>query len=151
MYVGSILDEINVLQDEATPFYVDNNRALMMGNAQQPTRHTKHMDIQKLVIQDWVQGDLITMKWISTSDNYADAVRKLMGCQLHYRHSDYILGKNIPLFAENICGNKSLLIDGSLDKPQPLGSSDHFLCSPKHGGKIPKGVRLANYPLSKPK
>ena len=68
-----------------------------------------------------------------------------MGCQLHYRHSDYILGKCIPLFAEKICGNKSIN-DGSLDKSQPLGSNDHALCSPEHGGgKIHKGDGITNH------
>ena len=40
LYVRSILDEIGLSQDEATPLFIDNNGALMMGNAQQPTRRT---------------------------------------------------------------------------------------------------------------
>ena len=40
IYVRSILDEINIPQNQATPLYIDNNGALMMGNAQQPTRRT---------------------------------------------------------------------------------------------------------------
>ena len=84
LYVRSILDKIGIAQDHATPLFIDNNGALMMGNAQQPTRRTKHMDIKKLVLQDWVQRDLIIMKRINTNDNYADALTKPMGRQLHY-------------------------------------------------------------------
>ena len=34
LYVRSILDEIGIPQDKATALYIDNNGALMMGNAQ---------------------------------------------------------------------------------------------------------------------
>jgi hypothetical protein len=37
LYVRSILDEIQLPQEQATVLYIDNNGALMMGNAQQPT------------------------------------------------------------------------------------------------------------------
>jgi hypothetical protein len=48
LYVYSILDELEVLQHHDTTLFIDNNGALMMGNAQQPTRRTHHMDINKL-------------------------------------------------------------------------------------------------------
>ena len=37
LYIQSILDKINVPQDEATTLFIDNNGALLMANAQQPT------------------------------------------------------------------------------------------------------------------
>ena len=37
LYVRLILDEINIPQEEATSLFINNNRALMMANAQQPT------------------------------------------------------------------------------------------------------------------
>ena len=46
LYVRSILNEIGVDQNEATTLFIDNNGALLMGNAQQPTRRTRHMDIK---------------------------------------------------------------------------------------------------------
>ena len=79
IYIRSILDEIGIPQDMATALYIDNNGALMMGNAQQPTRRTRHMDICKLVLKDWVQHDLVIMKHIGSSDNYSDAMTKPMG------------------------------------------------------------------------
>ena len=50
LYLRSILDEINMPQDQASTIYIDNNGALMMANAQQPTRRTRHMDIKKIII-----------------------------------------------------------------------------------------------------
>ena len=57
------------------------------------------MDIKTFALQDWIEKDLILMKRINTADNYADALTKSMGRQLHYRHDNYILGKIIPLYA----------------------------------------------------
>ena len=99
LYVRSILNEIGVPQNEATTLFIDNNGALLMGNAQQPTRRTRHMDIKHFSLLDWIERELIIMKRINTSDNSADALTKSLGRQLHYRHTDYILGKSIPSYA----------------------------------------------------
>jgi hypothetical protein len=40
---------------EATVLFEDNNSALLMANAQQPTKFTQHMDIKTFILQDWVQ------------------------------------------------------------------------------------------------
>jgi hypothetical protein len=40
LYVRSILDEINVPQEEATTLFIDSNGAIMMGNAQQSMQRT---------------------------------------------------------------------------------------------------------------
>ena len=99
LYVRSILDEIGVPQNEATTLFIDNNGALLMGNAQQPTRRTRHMDIKHFSLLDWIERELIIMQRINTSDNSADALTKSLGRTLHYRHTDYILGKLIPSYA----------------------------------------------------
>ena len=40
------------------------------------------------------------MKFISTSDNYADGMTKQTGRQLFYRHFDYILGNLKPSYID---------------------------------------------------
>ena len=100
LYVRSILDEINFDQDCATPLYIDNNGALMMGNAQQPTRRTRHMGLKKFALLDWIKRDLIIMKRVNTSINSADSMTKQTGKQLFYRHFDYILGKVKPSYVK---------------------------------------------------
>ena len=99
LYIRSILNQIGVNQNEATTLFIDNNGALLMGNAQQPTRRTRHMDIKHFSLLDWVERDLVFMKRINTADNCADAMTKALGRTLHYRHNDYILGKIIPPYA----------------------------------------------------
>ena len=69
-----------------------------MANAQQPTKRTRHMDIKTFALQDWVERDLIRLKRINTSDNYADVMTKATGRTLFYRHMNYILGKIPPSY-----------------------------------------------------
>ena len=120
LYVRSILDEINLPQHAATTLFIDNNGALMMGNAQQPTRRTRHMDIKKFVLIDWIEHDLLIMKRIATNDNYSDTMTKQVGRVLHYRHFDYILGKIKPRYTR-------FQMSAS-----PLGTIHR--CSYEHGG-----------------
>lgn len=52
LYLQSIFDDIGVPQHEATVILEDNTGALMMANAKQPTRRTKHMDVRHFALQD---------------------------------------------------------------------------------------------------
>ena len=98
LYVRSILEEIGLPQQSATVLYEDNQGALLMANAQQPTKRTRHMDIKTFVLQQWVERDLIRLKRISTSDNYSDVLTKATGRTLFHRHMNYILGKIPPAY-----------------------------------------------------
>ena len=100
LYVRSILDEINIPQENATVLHIDNNGALLMGNAQQPTRRTKHVDIKKFALLDWIQHDLLIMQRINTTDNCADSMTKSLGRILHYRHFDYVMGHIKPTYTD---------------------------------------------------
>ena len=98
LYVRSILDQLGIPQDEATTLYEDNQGALLMANAQQPTKRTRHMDIKTFALQEWVERDLIRLKRINTTDNYSDVMTKATGRTLFYRHMNYILGKITPSY-----------------------------------------------------
>lgn len=148
LYVCSILEEINIPQDKATSLHIDNNGALMMANAQQPTRQTRY--IKKFALLDWVKQDLILMKQIGTSSsNCADTMTKQTGHQLFYRHFDYILGKVIPKYAQvqrTTTSQVSTLDDQAYETYMTntnamitvpiLSHNLNFQCSFKHGGDI---------------
>ena len=85
-------------QQHATILYEDNNGALLMANAQQPTRRTRHMDIKKFALLDWVEQDLMILQRINTAENAADAMTKPLGRQLFYRHADTIMGRRVPQY-----------------------------------------------------
>jgi len=59
LYLRSLLEEIGLLQEDATVLFEDNQGALLMANAQRPTKRTRHMDIKTFGLQDWVQRDLL--------------------------------------------------------------------------------------------
>ena len=97
LFFRSLLHDLGYEQPDATILYEDNNGALMMANAQQPTKRTRHIDIKHFSLLDWVERDLLILKAISTSDNAADAMTKPLTKQLFYRHTDTLLGRRVPL------------------------------------------------------
>jgi hypothetical protein len=84
LYFRSILDDIHMPQHHATILSEDNNGALLMTNAQQPTRRTRHMDVKTFAILEWVEQDLLLLENIRTSDNAADTMTKSLAKQLFY-------------------------------------------------------------------
>ncbi len=88
-----------------TVLYEDNQEgALLMANAQKPTKRTRHMmDTQAFALQSRVDQDLISIKRIDTSDNYSDGMTKALSRTLFYRHNDYVIGRVLYLtILENI-------------------------------------------------
>ena len=100
LYVRTILSQIGIPQNDATVLHIDNNGALNMANQQQPTKRTRHIDIKHFVIQDWVERDLLFLRRITTTDNYADALTKNLGRTLHHKHFDYLMGRIRPSYAD---------------------------------------------------
>jgi hypothetical protein len=96
LYVRSILEEIGIAQTAATTLYEDNRGALLMANAQQPTKNTRHIEVRLFALQDWVEMDLIKLYQISTHDNYSDGMTKALARTLYNRHMNYIMGEIIP-------------------------------------------------------
>ena len=48
LYLCNILEEIGFPPRHATVIYEDNAAVIEMANAQRPTRHTKHMELEQL-------------------------------------------------------------------------------------------------------
>ena len=57
LFLRSFLEDLGIPQEEATVLHEDNAGALLMANAQQPTRRTRHMDIKHFSLLDWVERD----------------------------------------------------------------------------------------------
>jgi hypothetical protein len=96
LFFRSLLQDLSIEQPHATILYEDNNGALLMANAQQPTCRTHHIDIKKFSLLEWVEQDLIILESIKTSDNAADTFTKSLVRQLFYRHVDTIMGRRTP-------------------------------------------------------
>jgi hypothetical protein len=102
LYLRTILEQIGLEQEKATIIYEDNQGALLMAKAGQPTKRTKHIDIKHFAIQQWVEKDLLDFRRISTHDNSADAMTKATPKTLFYRHMNHIMGKLIPSYATHM-------------------------------------------------
>jgi len=100
LYLRSILNELGITQDSATPLYEDNAAAIAMANTSRPTRRTRHMDIQHFALLYWVATDHLILMAISTHDNPADGLTKSLGPHLFARHSITMLGKRKPSYCE---------------------------------------------------
>ena len=48
-------------QCEAIIIHEDNQGALLMANIGQPTKRTRHMDINHFALQQWVEQELIIL------------------------------------------------------------------------------------------
>ena len=123
-YVRSILDEIGVPQDFATALYIDNQGALLMADAKQPTKRTRHMDIKHFKIQEWVERDIVSMRRIATKANVSDALTKPLSVDVFHRHMDRIMGNCIPPYSKHFRQQYS----GQL--------GPHVSCSSEHGGGV---------------
>jgi len=98
LFYRSLMQDIGLEQTDATILFEDNTGALMMANAQQPTRRTRHMDIKHFALLDWVEQDMLVLETIPTTDNVADAMTKTLGKNLFYRHYDTYMGLRIPTY-----------------------------------------------------
>jgi hypothetical protein len=52
-YLHSILHELNIIQQQPMPLYVNNQAAIAMANARKPTDCSCHIDIQHFALQEW--------------------------------------------------------------------------------------------------
>jgi hypothetical protein len=96
LYLRTILEEIGLRQSDATILFEDNQGALLMANAQRPTKRTRHMDIKHFLIQQWVAEDLLCLQRIATADNFSDSLTKAQGPTLFHRRMNYIMGRIVP-------------------------------------------------------
>ena len=101
--------QIRIPQHHATILYEGNQGALLMAQAGQPTKRTKHIDIKHFAIQSWVEQDLLQFNRIQTSDNLADALTKATARTLFYRHTNHIMGKIIPSYVNFVKQSKILM------------------------------------------
>ena len=100
LYLRTILEEINVPQEHATTLYEDNDGALLMANAGQPTRRTRHIDIRYFALLDWVERDLLALEEIHSPENCSDPLTKAVGKNDFWKHYDILMGRKIPKFVE---------------------------------------------------
>ena len=89
-------------QDHATTLYEDNDGTLLMANAGQPTRRTRHIDIRHFALLDWVELDLLALEEINSPENFSDPLTKSVGKNDFWKHYDILMRRKVPKFVENV-------------------------------------------------
>jgi len=140
LYLRTILEEMGVEQHEATVLYEDNQGALMMANAQQPTRRTRHLETATFAIQDWVARDLVDLHYVESSKNSSDGMTKPLARILFYKHFDVLMGRRVPTqFQGTLLTNnarKMKRTDGN-DEQQKEGIDTTMNSKDSHANDLP--------------
>ena len=84
LHLRTIMQEIGLPQHHTTILYKDNQGALLMVQAGQPTKHTKHIKTYHFALQSWVEQHLLTFKHINTTDNSSNTMTKATARTLFY-------------------------------------------------------------------
>ena len=113
LYLRSILHDLGISQDNATLLYEDNQGALLMANAGQPKKRTRHIDIRHFALQEWVERDLLVLSHIPTANNCADTLTKSNTRIIFHRHHDlrwFLLGRQRTQSELVVVANVSLIM-----------------------------------------
>lgn len=95
LYIRSVLDEILVLQRDATVLFKDNLGTVNMSHADHPTKWARHMDIKFFSLLDWVESDLLLLEPIEMAKNHSDLMTKSLRRILFHHHVDVLMGRII--------------------------------------------------------
>ena len=87
-----VMTELGYPPSGPTSIYEDNQAAIAMINEDRPTTRSRHIDIQHFAIQEWRSRGIITMVYIPTTINPADASTKALSWILHSRHVRRAMG-----------------------------------------------------------
>jgi hypothetical protein len=79
--------------------HADNNGAIQMSNAHQPTKRTRHVAIKSFAILQWTEEDLIKYEKIASAINPSDSLTKMTGRYKFYEHFDILMGYRRPDYA----------------------------------------------------
>ena len=96
LHLRSIPQELGCTQHSPTTLYTDNQGALFMANAEQPTRRTRHMDTKNFATQHWTKEEHVTLEPVATHGNASDHFSKALGRTKFYKQTDIVMGRREP-------------------------------------------------------
>jgi hypothetical protein len=98
VYLRWILEEIGIIMKAPTPILADNQGAVKLANAHQPTRRTRHVEMKHFIILQWTDDKFIDFVHTSTDENYSDSLSKPTGRTKFYEHTDVFMGRRKPAY-----------------------------------------------------
>jgi hypothetical protein len=119
LYIRSIMEELQLEQILPTQIAVDNRGAQRMTNAQQPTKHTRHVDMKEFVILQCTEEEWITYENVPSALNPNDSLSKPTGRTKFYEHRDILMGRRRPQYVAPLKAFK-IIIDSTYRNPCEL-------------------------------
>ena len=80
-----------------------------MANAQQPTRRTRHVDMNQFIILEWTEAERLKYVDCPGKFNVSDSLSKPTGCIKHYQHHNILMGRRRPKNSKNLHAYKTHL------------------------------------------
>ena len=101
LYLRSIMEELGLEQIGPTEILCDNQGALKITNAQQPSKRTRHVEIKEFAVQHWVEDEQIVYEDVITTHNPSDSLSKATSRIKFWEHFDVLMGRRAPQYASN--------------------------------------------------
>jgi hypothetical protein len=93
LWVRRLLEELGIPQGKPTPIYEDNTACLKFAETLQVSNRTKHLEIKYFHIKQIMNWGQITLIYIPTKDQIADALTKPLPYDEHTKFTDQGSGK----------------------------------------------------------
>ena len=91
-HLRAVVAAFGIPQEGPTLIYEDNVAAILIANANKMTERARHVDIQYMAIQEWVERKQVKLDHIPGIINPSDALTKNLGWVLHWRHATRMMG-----------------------------------------------------------
>jgi hypothetical protein len=101
LYLRSIMEELGLEQIGPTEILCDNQGALKITNAQQPSKRTRHVEIKEFAVQHWVEDERIVYEDVITTHNPSDSLSKATSRIKFWEHFDVLMGRRAPQYASS--------------------------------------------------
>ena len=101
LYIRWILEELEIIQIDPTPIYVNNQGACLMAKAQKPTRRTRHVELKHFTILHWIDVEYINFLETPTRNMHSNSLSKSTDRTKFYEHMDVLMGRRKPQYTEN--------------------------------------------------
>jgi len=86
MWIRQLLKDLDLIQDESTTLYCDNQAAISITTKESFCRNTKHWDIRLHFVREKQEEGVVQVKYICTKDQPADILTKNLPSTTIERH-----------------------------------------------------------------
>ncbi|KAL7521208.1 hypothetical protein ACHAWF_000287, partial [Thalassiosira exigua] len=91
--------DLGIPQGAASLLYEDNDACTAIGNTQNPTNRTRHINIRYFALCEWIERALLLLERLDTTQNILDHFTKQLNPVLFARHTDYVMGRIPPEYS----------------------------------------------------